>query len=114
MSSKPTIASTRCCGLWTRLSLARRIVTQVDSVPTREVDEASIDFGAAPAAGKNGGDLIVGGRSDGHANAVVRDDVERIDVVRGAPGHHRMHAARVVAQHATERVVIVGGGIRPE
>ena len=53
-------------------------------------------------------------RPDRHAHAVIGDDVERIDIVGGAAGHDRMHAAGIVAEHAAERVVIVGGGIGAE
>ena len=40
-------------------------------------------------------------------SAVIGEDVELLDIVRGAPGHHRMHAAGIVAEHAAERVVVV-------
>ncbi len=61
-----------------------------------------------------------GGRADAHPQAVVGQDLERVDVV-GRPRaaarerrHHRVHAAGVVADHAAERAVVVGRRIGTE
>ena len=42
-----------------------------------------------------------------HPRAVVQHDVERVDVVDGLAAHQRVHAARVVADHAAERAAAV-------
>ena len=47
-------------------------------------------------------------------DAVVGDDVEFFDVVVGLAGHHRVNAARVVADHAAEGATVVAGGVGAE
>ncbi|WGR97613.1 hypothetical protein MTX26_24865 [Bradyrhizobium sp. ISRA443] len=58
--------------------------------------------------------LVLTGRTDVKPQAVIGQNAQRLDVVGGAAGHHRMHAAGVIADHAAERVVIVCRGIRPK
>ncbi len=63
---------------------------------------------AARAAGRNDpSQLVLGRRPDPQALARIGQHVERVHVVDRAPGHYRVHAAGVVADHAAERVVIV-------
>jgi hypothetical protein len=52
--------------------------------------------------------------ADFHADAVVGEDFERLDVVVGFAGHDGMHAAGVVADHAAEGAAIVRGGVGPK
>ncbi len=59
-------------------------------------------------------DLVVGRGADFHAEAVVGEDFQRLDVVVRFAGHDRMYAAGVVADHAAESAAVVSGGIRPE
>ena len=60
------------------------------------------------------------GRADGEPVAVVGEHVELhylVDGERSRPielGHHRVHPAGVVAEHAAQRVAIVGRGIGTE
>ena len=83
-------------------------------VPVAEVAEAGVD--GAPAAPLRHDAVQVGvrRRADGHARAVVRQDVERHDVRVGLPGHDRVHAAGVVPDHAAQRAPPVRRGIGPE
>ena len=53
-------------------------------------------------------------RAHAHAHAVVGQDVELVDVVVGLARHHRVHAARVVADHPAERAPAVRRRVRPE
>ena len=60
------------------------------------------------------GELVLGDCADCHAMPVVGEDVEFDDLIDGERagtvelGHHRMHAAGVVADHAAEGVAVVG------
>src|SRR5580765_201822 len=47
-----------------------------------------------------------------HALAVIGKDVEFQNVIDGAAGHHGVNAAGVVADHAAEVAIFVGGRIR--
>ena len=66
----------------------------------------------------SGGDVLLkfglGGGADGHAGAVVEEEVERLDVVDGLAAHQGVDAAGVVADHAAEGAAAVGGGIGGE
>ena len=53
----------------------------------------------------------------GHARAVVEQNIELMNLVGGSARfqtHQRMNAARVIADHAAQRVVRVGGRIGSE
>jgi hypothetical protein len=76
-------------------------------VAVAQRSEAGVDFAPAAAAADDRVELVVAGRADAHAQAVVGQHVERMDVVGGAARHHRVHAAGVVADHAAKRVVRV-------
>ena len=51
---------------------------------------------------------------DLHADTVVGEDFQSLDVVVGLAGHDRMHAAGVVADHAAESAAAVSGGVGTE
>ena len=84
------------------------------AVTPAEFVERAVDLAAAAAGGDDLVQVVVAGRADGHALAVIGEDVEFQDVVGGAPGHDRMDAAGIVADHPAERVVVVGGRVRAE
>ena len=46
-----------------------------------------------------------------HALTAVSEDLKRLDVVVRLAGHDRVHAAGVIADHASERAAVVGSGI---
>ena len=58
--------------------------------------------------------LLVAGRPDPHPGAVVEQHLQLHDVVDHFPGALSGRPARVVADHAAERAVRVGGRQRPE
>ena len=76
--------------------------------------ERHVDFAAAAAFRHDRREFLGIGRADRHPQPVIGEDVERAHIVRSAPRHDRMDAARIVADHAAERVVIVGRRIRSE
>jgi hypothetical protein len=79
-----------------------------------EVADAGMDLPPAAPRRDDRGEVFGGGRADLHARAVVGENVEALDVVDGEAGHHRVNATRVVADHAAERVVGVGGRVGAE
>ena len=81
--------------------------------PVAQVAQPPVDLAAATALGHDPGELLVAGRADRHAGAVVERDLERLDVVAGLARHQRVGAAGVVADHPAEGAVGVGGGIGP-
>ena len=76
--------------------------------------QSRVDFSAVAARFADATELFVGCRANLHAEAVVGEDFQSLDVVIGLAGHHRMHAAGVVADHAAESAAAVRGGVRPE
>ncbi len=77
-----------------------------------ELFELIVDLALAAPGGDDPFELLVGGRADGHAGAVVQDHVELEHVVACLAGHQRVRAARVVAEHAAERAVLVRRRVR--
>ncbi len=73
--------------------------------------EPGVDLSLPPACRDDGFELSIAGLPDGHARAVVQHHVERVDVVDGLAAHQRVHAARVVADHATQGAAAVRGGV---
>ncbi|HEY7551096.1 MAG TPA: hypothetical protein VH913_16475 [Hyphomicrobiaceae bacterium] len=72
-----------------------------------EVIELRENLGA-PAAMRNVlSQLVVRGGAHHDVQAVVGEDLEGLDIVGGAAGLDRMHAARVVTDHAAQCVVVV-------
>ena len=63
------------------------------AVAVPEVLQRGVDLAAAVPGGDDAGQVGVGGRAHRHAQTVVGQDVQLLDVVRGEPAHHRVHAA---------------------
>jgi len=82
------------------------------AVPQRR--EVPVDLAAAAAGGDDAAQLVVAGRPDPHAHPVVGEDLQLRDVLAGAAGHLRVRAAGVVADHAADGAVVVGGRVRAE
>src|SRR5690606_13443644 len=74
--------------------------------------QAGADLAAPAAGGDDACKFLFAGGADPHAQPVIGDDVHGVDVVGGAPAHDRVHAAGVVADHAAQGVVAVGGRVR--
>ena len=73
--------------------------------------QPSIDFGAASAL-MNEAFVVVGtGRPHAHALAAVGQDLERLDIVIRLAGHDRVHAAGVIADHASQGAAIMRSGV---
>ena len=73
-----------------------------------------VDIASSSAGADDLVKFLGSGGADLHAQAVVGEDVERFDVVVSLPGHDRMNAAGVVADHASERAAVVRCRIRRE
>ena len=67
-----------------------------------------------PPASRDALEFCAGRRADFHADAVVGEDFQSLDVVVGLAGHDGMHAAGVVADHAAESAAVVSGGVGSE
>ena len=90
----------------------RARISSAFCVPDRP--HASVQL-ADPALGRaQPHQLVVVRLADPEPCAVVAQHLEPDDVVNGLAGHHRVHAARVVSDHAAERAVRVGCRIRAE
>ena len=77
--------------------------------------QSGVDFAAVAApSSQDATEFFVGCRANLHAEAVVGEDFQSLDVVVGLAGHDRVHAAGVVADHAAESAAVVRGGIRRE
>ncbi len=76
--------------------------------------EAPVQLAAGPALRHDPGKLVLLGPPDPQSQALVGQHLQRLHVVRGAAGHQRMDAARVVAQHPAQRASIVGRRVRTE
>src|SRR5207244_10263893 len=76
--------------------------------------EARVDLAAAAAAGDDVIELLFGGGADAQPHAVVGEDVQLVDVVDGLAGHQAVDAAGVIADHAADGAVGVGGGVGAE
>ena len=49
-----------------------------------------------------------------HTQAVIGQNIEGFDIFVGLAGHHRMHTAGVVADHAADGATVMARGIGPE
>ena len=82
--------------------------------------QGRVDLPAAASLRDGSGELLLRRLSHAHPDAVVGDDVELGDLVRRARAlprerrHDGMDAAGVVADHASQRAVLVAGGVGPE
>lgn len=94
-----------------RIALAHRL-----AVAVAQVTELRVDLSLAPAAFDDPLELLLACRPDAHPRAVVEQDVELLDEVRGLAGrrHHRVGAAGVVADRAAQRRPRVGGRVGGE
>ncbi|MNX88355.1 hypothetical protein D3C86_1203230 [compost metagenome] len=109
--------------------LRQQLVEAVPADPARDLGEAladergvaiaqrdqfAVDLGPGAAFGEDPGEVLLAGLADRQAQPVVGQDVEGLDVLGGPPGHDRVDAARVVADHPAEGAVGVGGRVGPE
>ena len=76
--------------------------------------QVPVDLSAAAPCRDDGVELGGAGGADPDAQAVVGQHLQLLDVLGGAARHHRVRPTRVVADHAAQRAVVVGGGIGPE
>ena len=76
--------------------------------------ELGVDFAAPAAAPDDAFKFVIGSLADLHARTVIEQDVQLLGVFVRLARHDRMDAARVVAEHAAERAMVVGRGVRPE
>lgn len=79
-----------------------------------EVTELTVDDAARPAGGDDTAEFVLARAADAHTAAVVGKNVEFLDIVDGFACHYRMHTAGVVADHPTDRAVLVGRGVGSE
>jgi hypothetical protein len=84
------------------------------AIGVAHLHEALVDLAPASASGDDPDELL--GRSRPHVQdqSVVSHDLEPFDVVRGEPGHDRVDAARVVADHPAQRAPVVGRRVGAE
>src|SRR5690348_6096970 len=68
-----------------------------------QVTKTRHDLTLAAAAGDLALHLLNACPADAHTCAVVQKNVERLGVIRYSPIHRRVHAARVISEHAPER-----------
>ena len=92
----------------------RKLAADLLAVAVGDGFESSVDFGAASAFANEAVEVVRAGRADVHALAAVSEDLQRLDIVVRLARHDRVHAAGVVADHASERAAVVGSGIGRE
>ncbi len=74
--------------------------------------QAAVDLAPGPAFPNDLIEIGGTGRTDAEPKPAVGEDVQFIDVVVGLPRHHRVDAARVVADHAPDRAPAVRRRVR--
>ena len=80
-----------------------------------ELPELRVDLALPAAVGDDPFELVVRGRPDASSACRRRAAMSSsITLSRRLAGHQRVHAARVVAEHAAERAVLVGRRVRAE
>ncbi len=84
------------------------------SVTVAQRFQLRIDFTLAPALSDNRLELTLRSRPHPHAQTVVGQNLQRLDVLGRLARHDRMRTAGVVADHAAQRTAAVGGRIGPE
>src|SRR3984885_3336999 len=92
----------------------RILAADLVSVAVGELLQAGVDLGAAPAFVHDTAKIFFAGCAHVQALAVVGQDFERLDVVVRFARHDRVHAAGVVADHASEGAAAMGGGVGRE
>ncbi len=91
-----------------------KLAADLLAIAVGEGFEASVNFGAASAFADDAVEIFGAGRAHVQALAAVGENFERLDVVVRLAGHDRVHAAGVVADHASEGAAVVGSGIGRE
>ena len=84
------------------------------AVPVADRRQARVDLTDPPALADARLEQRRWRRAHAHAQPVVGENVEFVDVVIRFARHHRVHAARVVADHPAERAPAVRRRVRPE
>ena len=92
----------------------RKLAAHLLAIAVGERLEAGVDFGAASAFANEAVEVIGAGCADVHALPAVGKDFQRLDIVVRLARHDRVHAAGVVADHASEGAAVVGRGIGRE
>ena len=92
----------------------RKASADLLAVSIAQVAQAAVDLAAAASGGDDALELFPGRGAHRQAGTVVQDDLQLLHVVGGAASHHRVHAAGVVANHASQRAVVVRRGIGSE
>ena len=90
---------------------AGKFFADQSGVAVADAREAGVDLADAAAGADERVELLGRRGSDGHARAVVENDVERFHVVDDFAAEQAVHAATVVADHAAEGAAGVRGGI---
>ncbi|HLX59199.1 MAG TPA: hypothetical protein VKR83_19450 [Ktedonobacteraceae bacterium] len=70
--------------------------------------EARIDVAAPPAFANDLREFLVAGLADAQAQAIVGEDIQRLDVLARLARHHGVGAAGIVADHTAQRALRVG------
>ena len=82
---------------------ARKLFAHQITVAIADPSQPRVNLPDAAAGAYQVGELLVAGAANGHARAVVKGDVEGLDVVDRFAAEKAMHTAAVVADHAAER-----------
>src|SRR5208282_109606 len=84
-----------------------KLAADLLAVAVGEGLEAGVDFGAASTFANEEVEIVGAGRANVHALSAVGEDFERLYVVVRLAGHDRVHAAGIVADHASEGAAVV-------
>ena len=82
------------------------------AVAVANVRQSAVNRGASVCGVDQMSKFFIRGGADPHADAVVGEDFQRVDVLDGLAGHDRVRAARIVADHTAQRATAVGGRVR--
>ena len=91
-----------------------KLAANLLAIAVGEGFEAGVDLGAAATFAQEAVEVFVAGGADMQALAVIGENLKRLDVVVGLAGHDRVHAAGVVADHASKGAAVMGRGIGRE
>src|SRR5208282_4792858 len=92
----------------------RKLAAHLLTIAVGERLEAGVDFSAAATFANEAFEIVSAGCADVHALPAVGEDFKRLDIVVSLSGHDRVHAAGVVADHASECAAVVGRRIGRE
>ncbi len=92
----------------------RELAAHLLTIAVADGLEPGVDFGAAATFANKAVKVIRARRADVQALAAVGEDLKRLDVVVSLTSHDRVHAAGVVANHASEGAAVVSSGIGRE